>query len=265
MSEITKVRIQSYIVGILSLILGIWSIAQSLDFHELQERNANLSRKAEKLSLQLEARQMEIRALEELRTEELRIMSADENSKVNTLAVQNNNPCNIKAVRTPWKGQVGTDKHGHAVFDEPAHGIRAAANVLINYYLRHGLDTLNGVVGRFCTGNREQYVAYLSRRLGLRPDESFDVLARLPELLQAMARFESGREWDRSLFLPYSLISTAYNKGAKVDCRDWGMPPLTEKASRHTNRWPNQNHGTTCGMFFLWKRACEFIVIQKEC
>ena len=84
MSEITKVRIQSYIVGILSLILGIWSIAQSLDFRELQERNANLSRKAEKLSLQLEARQMEIRALEELRTEELRIMSADENSKVNT-------------------------------------------------------------------------------------------------------------------------------------------------------------------------------------
>ena len=218
MSEITKVRIQSYIVGILSLILGIWSIAQSLDFRELQERNANLSRKAEKLSLQLEARQME------LRTEELRIMSADENSKVNTLAVQNNNPCNIKAVRTPWKGQVGTDKHGHAVFDEPAHGIRAAANVLINYYLRHGLDTLNGVVGRFCTGNREQYVAYLSRRLGLRPDESFDVLARLPELLQAMARFESGREWDRSLFLPYSLISTAYNKGAKVDCRDGVCP-----------------------------------------
>lgn len=220
MSEITKVRVQSYIVGILSLILGIWSIAQSLDFRELQERNAELSRKAENLSLQLEARQMEIRALEELRTEELRIMSADENSKVNTLAVQNNNPCNIKAVRTPWKGQVGTDKHGHAVL----HGIRAAANVLINYYLRHGLDTLNGVVGRFCTGNREQYVAYLSRRLGLRPNESFDVLARLPELLQAMARFESGREWDKSLFLPYSLISTAYNKGAKVDCQDGVCP-----------------------------------------
>ena len=183
MSEITKVRVQSYIVGILSLILGIWSIAQSIEFHELRERNVDLARKAERLSLQLEARQMEIRALEELRTEELRIMSADENSKVNTLAVQNNNPCNIKAVRTPWKGQVGTDRHGHAVFDEPAHGIRAAANVLINYYLRHGLDTLNGVVNRFCTGNRAQYVAYLSRRLGLRPDESFDVLARLPELL----------------------------------------------------------------------------------
>ena len=219
MSEITKVRIQSYIVGILSLILGIWSIAQSIEFHELRERNVELSRKAEKLSLQLEARQMEILALEELRTEELRIMSADENSRVNTLAVQNNNPCNIKAVRTPWKGQVGTDRHGHAVFDEPAHGIRTAANVLINYYLRHGLDTLNGVVGRFCTGNREQYVAYLSRRLGLRPDESFDVLARLPELLQAMARFESGREWDKSLFLPYSLISTAYNKGARDNCQ----------------------------------------------
>mgnify|MGYP001025697603 CR=1 FL=1 len=215
MSEITKVRIQGYVIGIMAIILGVWSIAQSLEFRELQERNIELSRKAAALTTQLKARQMEINALEELRTEELRIMSADTNSRVNTLAVQNNNPLNIKTVKTAWKGQIGTDRHGHAVFDTPEHGIRAAANVLINYYLRHGLDTINGVVGRFCTGNQQQYAAYLSRRLGIRPDETFDVLDRLPELLQAMARFESGREWDKSLFLPYSLISTAYNKGTE--------------------------------------------------
>lgn len=218
MSEIMKIRAQGYLIGILALILGIWSISQSLEFRELKEKNAELNQKAEKLAVQLEARQMEIDALEELWLEELRIMSAIENSKVDTLAVRNNNPLNIKAIKTPWKGQIGTDRHGHAVFDDPAHGIRAAANVLINYYLRHGLDTLNGVVGRFCTGNREQYVAYLSRRLGLRPDESFNILDRLPELLQAMARFESGKEWDRSLFLPYSLISVAHNKGANGNC-----------------------------------------------
>ena len=218
MSEIMKIRAQGYLIGILALILGIWSISQSLEFRELKEKNAELNQKAEKLAVQLEARQMEIDALEELRLEELRIMSAIENSKVDTLAVRNNNPLNIKAIKTPWKGQIGTDRHGHAVFDDPAYGIRAAANVLINYYLRHGLDTLNGVVGRFCTGNREQYVAYLSRRLGLRPDESFNILDRLPELLQAMARFESGKEWDRSLFLPYSLISVAHNKGTNGNC-----------------------------------------------
>lgn len=218
MSEIMKIRAQGYLIGILALILGIWSISQSLEFRELKEKNAELNQKAEKLAVQLEARQMEIDALEELWLEELRIMSAIENSKVDTLAVRNNNPLNIKAIKTPWKGQIGTDRHGHAVFDDPAYGIRAAANVLINYYLRHGLDTLNGVVGRFCTGNREQYVAYLSRRLGLRPDESFNILDRLPELLQAMARFESGKEWDRSLFLPYSLISVAHNKGANGNC-----------------------------------------------
>ena len=218
MSEIMKIRAQGYLIGILALILGIWSISQSLEFRELKEKNAELNQKAEKLAVQLEARQMAIDALEELWLEELRIMSAIENSKVDTLAVRNNNPLNIKAIKTPWKGQIGTDRHGHAVFDDPAYGIRAAANVLINYYLRHGLDTLNGVVGRFCTGNREQYVAYLSRRLGLRPDESFNILDRLPELLQAMARFESGKEWGRSLFLPYSLISVAHNKGANGNC-----------------------------------------------
>ena len=190
MSEITKVRIQGYVIGIMAIILGVWSIAQSLEFRELQERNIELSRKAAALTTQLKTRQMEIKALEELRTEELRIMSADTNSRVNTLAVQNNNPLNIKTVKTAWKGQIGTDRHGHAVFDTPEHG-------------------------RFCTGNQQQYAAYLSRRLGIRPDETFDVLDRLPELLQAMARFESGREWDKSLFLPYSLISTAYNKGTE--------------------------------------------------
>ena len=88
---------------------------------------------------------------------------------------------------------------------------RAIGNELV---IDYG-DRLKGMKIGIIAGNQQQYAAYLSRRLGIRPDETFDVLDRLPELLQAMARFESGREWDKSLFLPYSLISTAYNKGTE--------------------------------------------------
>lgn len=105
MSEIMKIRAQGYLIGILALILGIWSISQSLEFRELKEKNAELNQKAEKLAVQLEARQMEIDVLEELRLEELRIMSAIENSKVDTLAVRNNNPLNIKAIKRRGKGR----------------------------------------------------------------------------------------------------------------------------------------------------------------
>ena len=135
---------------------------------------------------------------------------------VQTLAIRNNNPLNVKSIQgRPWFGQIAVDKHGHAVFDTPEHGIRAGANVLLNYYTRHNLDTLDGILSRFCTGNREEYAAFLSKRLGIRTNEKFDVLARLPELLQAMARFESGQEWPRELFTGYSLVATAYRKGQR--------------------------------------------------
>lgn len=74
---------------------------------------------------------------------------------------------------------------------------------------------MDGILSRFCTGNRAEYAAFLSKRLGIQPDKQFDVLARLPELLHAMARFESGQEWPRELFTGYSLVATAYRKGQR--------------------------------------------------
>ena len=142
-------------------------------------------------------------------------LHAENTGRNPTLAVRNNNPCNIKTPRggAQWVGQVGTDKYGHAIFGAPEHGVRAAANVLLNYYAKHGLDTLDGILSRFCEGNRSTYAAFLSSRLRIEPDKPFDVLQRLPELLHAMARFESGREWPRELFTGYSLVATAYERG----------------------------------------------------
>lgn len=132
---------------------------------------------------------------------------------ISTLADKNNNPLNVKASNNNWKGQIGIDKFDHAKFSIPEYGIRAGAYTLMTYYHDHKISTLHDIVHRFCTGNRKEYIKFLSKRLNIKPKEKFNVLNRLPELLQAMTRFESGKEWNIKYFIPYSLVTTAYNKG----------------------------------------------------
>lgn len=106
---------------------------------------------------------------------------------------------NYVNVKTPngrpdyWKGQCGIDRHGHAVFKSPEWSLRAGAIVLRNYARRYGLNTVEGIVKRFSTCNHEEYIRFLCKRLGLKPDETFDVVKRMPELLPAMVKFETGR------------------------------------------------------------------------
>jgi hypothetical protein len=114
--------------------------------------------------------------------------------KAGTLSRAARNYCNVKAPRDDyWQGQVGRDKHGHAIFKSPEWSLRAGAIVLKNYSRRHGLNTIEGIVKRFSTCNHEEYISFLCRRLGLKPDEPFNVVRRMPELLPAMVRFETGR------------------------------------------------------------------------
>ena len=214
MSERT-LRVQAYTFACLAAISAIAGAATSFGYLEMKAAYHAEQARSSALAARL---QEAMAARDEEQDEDQGSDSGGETAgaAVKTLAIRNNNPLNVKTVKgKPWFGQIAVDKHGHAVFDTPEHGIRAGANVLLNYYTRHGLDTLDGILSRFCTGNREEYAAFLSKRLGIRTNEKFDVLARLPELLQAMARFESGQEWPRELFTGYSLVATAYRKGQR--------------------------------------------------
>lgn len=214
MSERT-LRVQAYTFACLAAISAIAGAATSFGYLEMKAAYHAEHARSSALAARL---QEAMAARDEEQDEDQGTDSGGEMAvaAVKTLAIRNNNPLNVKTVKgRPWFGQIAVDKHGHAVFDTPEHGIRAGANVLLNYYTRHGLDTLDGILNRFCTGNRAEYATFLSRRLGIPPDVKFDVLARLPELLHAMARFESGQEWPRELFTGYSLVATAYRKGQR--------------------------------------------------
>ena len=110
-----------------------------------------------------------------------------------TLSYAASNYVNVKAPHDHyWRGQKGRDKHGHAVFESPEWSLRAGAIVLRNYARRHKLNTVEGIVKRFSTSNHAEYIGFLCKRLGLKPDEPFDVVRRMPELLPAMVKFETG-------------------------------------------------------------------------
>lgn len=110
-----------------------------------------------------------------------------------TLSRKAGNYLNVKAPSdTYWLGQKGRDAHGHAVFVSPEWSLRAGTLVLRSYYQRHGIKTVRGIVERFSTCNHAEYTKYLCARLNLEPDEEFNVMRRMPELVRHMVRFESG-------------------------------------------------------------------------
>lgn len=110
-----------------------------------------------------------------------------------TLSRKAGNYLNVKAPSDSyWLGQKGRDAHGHAVFKSPEWSLRAGTLVLRSYYQRHGIKTVRGIVERFSTNNHAEYTAYLCKRMGLDPDEEFNVMKRMPELVRHMVRFESG-------------------------------------------------------------------------
>lgn len=112
---------------------------------------------------------------------------------LNTIGIKNNNPCNVKTPKSGnWYGQIGTDKFGHAIFTHPTYSLRASAMTLINYQKRHGCKTLTDIIERYCESSKDQYVEFLAKRLGVKPDDEIDVMRVMPKLLHAIVTFETG-------------------------------------------------------------------------
>lgn len=128
-------------------------------------------------------------------------------SRRDTLAYKNKNPLNIKSAYggNKWQGQIGVDKHGHVKFLTWEHGIRAGAIVLQTYAVKYKIDTVDGIVERFCTGEKTAYRKFLSQELGIQENERFDLLKRLDDVLKAMIKFESGQEFPDEAFVPYNM------------------------------------------------------------
>lgn len=90
---------------------------------------------------------------------------------------RNNNPGNLRISDNIWDGQIGDD--GEFVqFASPEHGVRALGKNLITYRNK-GFVTINQIINRWApkkdNNATEEYVAFVSQRMGVDPNVPIDV------------------------------------------------------------------------------------------
>lgn len=141
-----------------------------------------------------------------LTREQRSILASHISGRPGTLAYKNKNPLNIKHLgKQKWIGEVGRDYLGHVQFSSIHYGIRAAVMTLYSYETRHGVKDLTTLINRFCGGN-EDYVAFLSRNMNLKPDEKFSITKRMPELIKLMSLYESGHEVKQEVIATLDIL-----------------------------------------------------------
>lgn len=109
-------------------------------------------------------------------------------------AERNNNPGNIEK-GIAWKGLDPTRADSRfAVFTAPEWGFRAMARILLGDW-REGQNTVRSLIHEWAPPHENDtgaYVSQVARALGVQPDAPINVPAKLPDLLRAIARHETG-------------------------------------------------------------------------
>lgn len=108
--------------------------------------------------------------------------------------IRNNNPGNIRADGTQWRGLRGDDG-AFCIFDKPENGIRAIARILKNYRAR-GIDTVAEIVRTWAPpveNNTEAYIASVCESCGKGRDTTIEA-DDYPQLISAIIWHENGQQ-----------------------------------------------------------------------
>lgn len=87
---------------------------------------------------------------------------------------RDNNPGNIRPAGQNFQGLTGTDAQGFGIFSSMEDGLRAIAVIIKNYYLLHGLNTVDGIIRRWSATDQDAYVTNVAAVLGVDPHEDID-------------------------------------------------------------------------------------------
>lgn len=134
-----------------------------------------------------------------------------------TRGERNNNPGNLRHGE-PWHGLAPDQPDADfCTFSEPEDGIRALAKNLLNYQLRHGLNTVTQIVERWAPPNENDtnaYVNSVASKMGVGPDAPLDLKdpVVLEDLTAAIIKHENGR-----IAYPWPTIVAAVDDALGVD------------------------------------------------
>lgn len=131
--------------------------------------------------------------------------SPDKATSRDVRGIRNNNPGNLRDFNIGWQGKLGADAAGYLIFDvHPNYGraywgVRAMVKDLLDDHVRDGLRTVRSIITEYAPESDNNptaaYVAFVSSALGVKPDDTLDLLhdrAQLGRMVRAMIRVENG-------------------------------------------------------------------------
>ena len=135
------------------------------------------------------------------------------------IGIRNNNPGNIRTSGLDWEGAVG-EEGGFVKFDGPIAGGKALIRNLMAYNTKYGLDTVEGIIGRWAPAaenNTRAYVDAVANGMGVGAKDPLDM--RNPTVLAKLAGLISRHENGGDHFDPefFGKVADAAVTGGAVD------------------------------------------------
>jgi len=112
------------------------------------------------------------------------------------LGLRNNNPFNLEFRNIGWVGEVGTDGR-FSIFDNAENGIRAGMINVHTKMTRDGANTVRrllSILSPAFENPLESFITFVSRRLGVAPDQPINFPQHILQLSQAIIQFENGTQ-----------------------------------------------------------------------
>jgi hypothetical protein len=114
------------------------------------------------------------------------------------LGIRNNNPGNLRSTKQYWKGQVGEDSSGFAVFSEALWGIRAMVLQLLRYQDTYGLRSPLRIISRWAPPSENKtltYAKYIAEGFGADLEYELDLWNpwTMEKLVNLIITYENGQ------------------------------------------------------------------------
>lgn len=110
------------------------------------------------------------------------------------IGLRNNNPFNLEFRSIGWIGEIGTDGR-FSIFDTSENGIRAGMINIHTKMTRDGATTVRRlltILSPAFENPLEDFIAFVSQRLSVAPDQPINFKQHILQLSKAIIRFENG-------------------------------------------------------------------------
>jgi hypothetical protein len=113
--------------------------------------------------------------------------------------IRNHNPGNIRHGRAAWAGMAATQPDSQfVVFRDAVSGLRALMLLLLNYYRKFGLDSVESILNRFAPPHEnatDHYIAAITQRMHVTRRHRLDLEREevLVSLARAIVLYENGK------------------------------------------------------------------------